>query len=803
MADQTITIVLTGNAAGLETAGKKAEKALAGVSAGAKQAAVSAQDVARVMPQITDVFVSLGSGQSPFTVLLQQGGQLKDMFGGIAPATRAVGAAVSGIVNPFTAGAAAVAALALAYNKGANEAQAYTAALTLSGNAQGATVGMLSNTARGVAEVTGNVGEASAALATFAATGAVPVSMLEQVAAGAIRLARVGGPSVEETAKRFAELGKDPLQASIKLNESTNFLTESVYRQIRSLTDQGRTAEATGVAIKALAQANDIAATQMEARLGLLEKAWGSLKKTIAGVWDGALNIGREQGLQEQLKQAQAQLAAIGESARGGTDATQAEARRQAIRDRIALLQEQVRLEFRAADAKRLEGEQVKALVDWDKTRDQYLSKVEQREQAIAKIREQGRRAGASEAEIAKRVAEAQDKFKDEKGPNRKPGDANAADRIGAKGYADAFNDFTRLAEQASAKTDGLSAAQARLVQYLQSPAYGQHTEAMRQVVLQQGYAAVAAEQQAAAQKEVARIAAESTKAHAAMIETIRKAAEGAEQQVRQYTDEAEAADLAAARNISLKQALEEVAIARLREKQAAMLGNEDAVLAIEREIEARRKLIGLTAGADWRQREDKEREDRIQKEQRAAEQIGQSLSDAIMQGGQSAGELLRNYFRTLILKPIVDAAVNPLASGLQGGLSSLLSGLGGTGYSLDASVAGATGGITSDVILPNLLRGGFAAGGYTGNIGRNRVAGVVHGNEYVFDAASTARIGAGNLEAMRQGGSVGGATVHLSPVINIDARSDATQVATMVGQALQQQQRAMQEQLSSMGLVR
>ena len=32
--------------------------------------------------QMTDIVTSLASGQKPMTVLLQQGGQLKDMFGG-------------------------------------------------------------------------------------------------------------------------------------------------------------------------------------------------------------------------------------------------------------------------------------------------------------------------------------------------------------------------------------------------------------------------------------------------------------------------------------------------------------------------------------------------------------------------------------------------------------------------------------------------------------------------------------------------------------------------------------------------
>ena len=50
----------------------------------------------------------------------------------------------------------------------------------------------------------------------------------------------------------------------------------------------------------------------------------------------------------------------------------------------------------------------------------------------------------------------------------------------------------------------------------------------------------------------------------------------------------------------------------------------------------------------------------------------------------------------------------------------------------------------------------GFSTGGYTGNMGVNDIAGVVHGKEYVLNAAATKRIGVDNLNAMNKGGSVG-----------------------------------------------
>lgn len=67
----------------------------------------------------------------------------------------------------------------------------------------------------------------------------------------------------------------------------------------------------------------------------------------------------------------------------------------------------------------------------------------------------------------------------------------------------------------------------------------------------------------------------------------------------------------------------------------------------------------------------------------------------------------------------------------------------------------------------------GFKQGGYTGNMGASQVAGVVHGQEYVFDAQATKRIGVDNLNAMRRGDSPkGGGDVNIN--VNVDAKGNA-----------------------------
>ena len=73
-------------------------------------------------------------------------------------------------------------------------------------------------------------------------------------------------------------------------------------------------------------------------------------------------------------------------------------------------------------------------------------------------------------------------------------------------------------------------------------------------------------------------------------------------------------------------------------------------------------------------------------------------------------------------------------------------------------------------------ITAGFKQGGYTGNMGASQVAGVVHGQEYVFDAQSTKRIGVDNLNAMRSGRAANDdSKVNINIVNNSSARVTAS----------------------------
>ncbi|HEJ1292321.1 phage tail tape measure protein [Pseudomonas aeruginosa] len=263
----------------------------------------------RMLPaQITDIVVGLSSGQAPLTVLLQQGGQLKDMFGGIGPAARAVGGYIAGLVNPYTIAAAAAGVLALAFYQGSVESSRLTNALVKNGNAAGTTAGQLSVFAQQVGAGNATVAQAASALTQLAGAGNQLTILYPKIAAAAISWSKVTDQSVEDVVGSFNDLAKNPVDAVKKLDDQLNFLTASQYANIQSLQEQGRTMDAARIATDAYANALASRSTEMEQNLGVVEQAWNGLKSAAKSAWDAMLDIGRTESPEQQLQKVYKQI---------------------------------------------------------------------------------------------------------------------------------------------------------------------------------------------------------------------------------------------------------------------------------------------------------------------------------------------------------------------------------------------------------------------------------------------------------------------------------------------------------------
>jgi len=286
----------------LRTSGTQLNKY--GVSVGQTNAAL------RQLPaQLSDVVVSLQGGQRPLSVLLQQGSQVKDSFGGIAPAANAVVGAISKLITPLTLGAGAVAALTVAYFQGASEAENYAKALTLTGNIAGKTISDLQNTAKQIAEVTGTQGQAAEALAAAIQSGKIAPDALKEVGAAAVTMSRVLGKSVDESVASFVKLADEPAKASAKLNETMHYLTLATYERIKALEDQGRTEEAIALAQRTAADVTTSRLKDVESQVGVLQRAWQMMAADAKKAWDIMMGIGRPISSADALDAAQKRLA--------------------------------------------------------------------------------------------------------------------------------------------------------------------------------------------------------------------------------------------------------------------------------------------------------------------------------------------------------------------------------------------------------------------------------------------------------------------------------------------------------------
>jgi len=385
-----------------------------GMSAAAMNAALR-----NVPAQMTDIIVSLQGGQAPLTVLLQQGGQLRDMFGSVGGAARALGGAVLGLINPYTVTAAVVATGALAFKSGYDESIKYSRALIMTGNIAGTTAGQMSDMANSMELINGSQATSAKALTTLASTGAIAGANLERFGTVAVDAQRILGRSVEDTTKEFAALGKDPLTALRAIGDQYGFVTTETYRAVKAAQEQGRMIDAASIAQNAYADGVAGQKDKVLATLSAWERGWINLKKLPGEAWDAVVEFagGRVEGPGQQIAQLDAQSKAmearIERLKRIGTSRDGAAYDPSKDRDVLAeqaLLAANQRsiagINQKAAASKKAAEEQASAAKlqalerDWEDKRKIMLTRAEQRDMALAAAVTRGREVGASEEAI-------------------------------------------------------------------------------------------------------------------------------------------------------------------------------------------------------------------------------------------------------------------------------------------------------------------------------------------------------------------------------------------------------------------
>jgi lambda family phage tail tape measure protein len=401
---------------GLTKSGAAAEKQTQKIAPAMEKTSLSAKQLRQAtqgLPaQFTDIATSLGSGQRPLQVLLQQGGQLKDMFGGVGPALRATGSYALGLVNPLTLAAAGAAALALAWKQGSDESVAFNKALILTGNYAGLTADALQDMSAEIDKVAGTQHAAAAALAEVASTGRFTAEQIELVARASEQMRIAAGRDVSETVKEFVKLEGDPVRAILELNEKYHFLTDATYEQIKALQDQGREQDAATLAIKTYANEIGSRTGDIRKNLGLLERSWASLKGWATEAWDAMLGVGRSATTNDKIKQLQEKIESFQNPTFGSfASQTSPAARAKVIatfRKQLAELQGSLRAESAKASRGSLVTAANEAAIALDQEARQYASREEKRVRELTAAR------GRANEAIRKALASGNKKLADD-----------------------------------------------------------------------------------------------------------------------------------------------------------------------------------------------------------------------------------------------------------------------------------------------------------------------------------------------------------------------------------------------------
>ncbi|EBX4069736.1 phage tail tape measure protein [Salmonella enterica subsp. enterica] len=252
----------------------------AGISVGQYSAAM------RTLPaQFTDIATQLAGGQSPFLILLQQGGQIKDQFGGVQGALTGVGEyirSMAGMINPTTIALAGlvgtIGLLAAAAYSSSQQFDQVARSVIMMGGAGFSSMQQLNQAAEEVAGKTNtSISSTVDTLVTLNDTGKYTASQMKQIATS-ITLMGKAGSDTKAAMSDFGKIVSDPVKGLASLNEQYGFVDEAMMKHIIQLRKQKGEQAAVTEAIELFAGVMAKRAQETIEATDNIGKAWTGLK---------------------------------------------------------------------------------------------------------------------------------------------------------------------------------------------------------------------------------------------------------------------------------------------------------------------------------------------------------------------------------------------------------------------------------------------------------------------------------------------------------------------------------------------
>ncbi|WP_324648555.1 phage tail length tape measure family protein [Klebsiella pneumoniae] len=276
----------------------------------AKRAGISIgqyKNAMRMLPaQFTDVATQLAGGQSPWLIMLQQGGQVKDSFGGLVPTFRALLGSVTPLALGITALTAAGAGMGYIYYNGSSTLSDFNKTLTLSGNSAGLTTDRMLALAKSGQQAGLTFDQTSDSLTALINAGVGAGARFDELSQSVARFTAVSDVPVEKVAKAFGKLANDPTSGLIAMAQQFHNVTAEQIDYVAQLQRSGDEAAALQAANEAATKGFDTQTQSLIDNMGTIERSAYSLKRAFKSMWDAALDLGRPDTAGEMASKAEA-----------------------------------------------------------------------------------------------------------------------------------------------------------------------------------------------------------------------------------------------------------------------------------------------------------------------------------------------------------------------------------------------------------------------------------------------------------------------------------------------------------------
>ncbi|BBG59497.1 phage tail tape measure protein [Providencia rustigianii] len=675
--------------------------------------------------QMTDIVTSLASGMPVWMVMIQQGGQIKDSFGGIGNSLKALASLITPARVAMFGFAGAASAVALAAYKGSKEFGEYNKQLILTGGYAGKTAAQLDALARNLSGNGITQHGMADAISKVVGSGTFSGDAVGMISKTAAAMEKAVSQSIDETIKQFQRLKEDPVKAVAELDKSLHFLTATQLEQIMALQEQGKEHDAAKIAMESYANAMQDRSQQIEDNLGFLESAWKGVKDMASDAWDAMLNIGRERTLDQKIKEYEEKLLEfqLNPAAKGlhhyKTGQTPEDLRRELDLLNEEKYQRDIENARKEADRKQEELKKSRLMAD-EALRREYETAEEKHQRKLSEIKNKEHASQAIKDEAIRREKERyeKEKLRGQKKPTAyRPDYGTRADEsanealVSLQAQLKVLKEHKTVADVISSERKKLWDMEAKISVLEEAKATRKLTNDEQSLLAKKEYVLASQRALAVVGDEVER-----QKQHNRELDRQLKRVEEIKAKSRALDMGAGKSDRMHQRDIALEQAkspAEKQALEDYYSKEDSLRNNWEA--GVKRGFSEFQDQVSNVYG------------NVSQISQSVFQGMSNSVSDFVISGKASFGDFTRSFLE-MTTKMLVQMAM----------LNAMKAAFGGTA-------------------IGNFLGiDKYDSGGYTGDGGKYDPAGIVHRGEFVFDKESTAKLGKANLYRLMDAGKRG-----------------------------------------------